>query len=56
MPVKGCIGFTDGSKTSEGTGTGVYIPVSVTILDTDDYFHLGSLNSIFQAEVYGILM
>ena len=52
LPVEGCIGFTDGSKTSEGTGTGVYIP----ILDTDDYYHLDSLNNIFQAEVYGILM
>ena len=42
LPLEGYIGFTDGSKTSVGTGTGVNIP----ILDTDDYYHLDSLNSI----------
>ena len=46
------IDFTDGSKTSESTWKGVYI----SILGTDDFYHLDSLNSIFQAEVYSILM
>ena len=52
LPVEGYIGFTDGSKMSEGTGTGVYIPK----LDANDSFRLSGLYSVFQAEVYGMLM
>ena len=52
LPVEGYIGFTYGSKTSEGTGTGFYIPK----LDANDSFRLSGLNSVFQAEVYGMIM
>lgn len=48
---EGCVGFTDGSKMSDGTGAGVHIPE----LDIDDSFNLGNLASVFQAEVFAIL-
>ena len=48
----GLVGFTDGSKMSEGTGAGIHIPK----LGTEDWFYLGGLTSVFQAEVFATLM
>lgn len=46
------VGFTDGSKTSEGTEAGVHIQIP----KVDEWFHLGSLASAFQAEVFAVLI
>jgi ribonuclease HI len=47
IPEGSYVGFTDGSKTSVGTGAGIHIPR----LGTDEWFHLGNLTNVFQAEV-----
>jgi ribonuclease HI len=49
---EGCVGFTDGSKMSEGTGAGIHLPE----LAIDSSFHLGNHASVFQAEIFAILM
>ena len=44
--------FTDGSKMSESSGAGIHMPD----LGIDESFYLGSLTSIFQAEVFATLI
>jgi len=44
----GFVSFTDGSKSSEGTGAGVYISEPAT----EEWFHLGSFANVFQAETF----
>ncbi len=44
--------FTDGSKTSDATGAGIYDPET----DEGTYFHLGKISSVPQAEAFAILM
>ncbi len=47
----GLISFTDGSKTSDGTGAG-----ALTLEPRDEeWFNLGSLASVFQAETFAAL-
>ena len=49
--VKGLVWFTDGSRTAEGTGAGVYgQPVNRRLS-----FSLGKHATVFQMEVYAIL-
>lgn len=48
LPVDGLVSFTDGSKTSVGTGAGIFIPEPME----EKWFHLGSFASTFQAETY----
>jgi len=49
--IKGLVWFTDGSKMSEGTGTGVYGQSVGRRLS----FSLGRYATVFQAEIYAIL-
>ena len=49
--VKGLVGFTDGSRTEEGTGAGVFGQSVNRRLSIS----LGKHNTVFQAEVYAIL-
>jgi hypothetical protein len=49
--VKGPIWFTDGSRTAEGTGSGVYGQSADTRLSIS----LGKHATVYQAEVYAIL-
>ena len=52
LPIGGCIRFTDGSKTNEGTGAGVYVPEE----EDGTWYHLGNHPSVFQAETFAALM
>lgn len=52
MPDGRIVKFTDGSKTAEGTGAGVYSPGT----EGGTWFHLGTLSSVFQAETFAALM
>jgi ribonuclease HI len=49
--VKGLVGFTDGSRTEEGTGAGVFGQSVNRRLSIS----LGKHTTVFQAEVYAIL-
>jgi len=49
--VKGLVWFTDGSRTAEGTGAGVYEHSVNRRLSIP----LGKYATVFQAEVYAIL-
>jgi len=49
--IKGLVWFTDGSRTVEGTGTGVYGQSVNRRLSIS----LGKLATVFQEEVYAIL-
>ena len=49
--VKGLVWYTDGSRTAEGTGSGVYRQSANRRLS----IHLGKHATVFQAEVYAIL-
>ena len=50
--VKGLVGFTDGSRTREGTGTGIHGQSAGRRLN----FSLGRyVITVFQAEIYAIL-
>jgi hypothetical protein len=51
LAVKGLVWFTDGSRTAEGTGTGVYGQSVNRRLSVS----LGKYATVFQAEVYAIL-
>jgi ribonuclease HI len=51
LVVKGLVWFTDGSRTAEGTGTGVYRQSVNRRLSIS----LGKYTTVFQAEVYAIL-
>jgi ribonuclease HI len=51
LPSQGLLWFTDGSKTSTGTGAGVYGHRPKAELR----FNLGTLATVFQAEVYAIM-
>jgi len=45
------LSFTDGSKTSSGTGAGVFTPDPMA----EEWFRLGKFASVFQAETFAAL-
>ena len=51
MTQQGHIWYTDGSKTADGTGAGIYSRQ----LRNDLSYRLEQYNSVFQAEIYAIL-
>ena len=52
LPMSSKVVFTDGSKTPEGTGDGVYIRET----GYTGSFHLGNIASVPQAELFAALM
>ena len=52
LPEDGLVCFTDGSKTPVGTGAGIFIPEQTK----EEWFHLGDLANVFQAETFAAIM